>query len=116
MKEGFILSENHSIDDPYVIAGKFGQGPNKYPQEVSDPDLFKKTVEEYHAAMTRLASQILQVIARTLNIPDDFFVDFSRHPVSLVRLLHYPPQGPRSSELERGKLMKRNVMNGRRLT
>ena len=96
------MGENHPLDDPGVMSGKFGRGPNKYPKEVPNPQLFQKTVDEYHASMTLLASQILHVLARTLNIPDDFFVDFSRHPVSLLRLLHYPPQAPDASELERG--------------
>ena len=100
MKEGFLLGENLPLDDPYVIARKFGQGPNKYPEELGEE--FQSVTERYHAALTTLAIGLLQILARTLDLDENVFSDFCKHPVSLLRLLHYPPQDANASALERG--------------
>ncbi|KAL4889432.1 putative oxidoreductase [Aspergillus ambiguus] len=102
LKEGFYLGKNLPLDDPYVVARKFGQGPNKYPEEVSDPELFQRAMEEYHASLSSLAMGILQILARTLDLNEDTFTDFCQHPVAVLRLLHYPSQDPDASEIERG--------------
>ncbi|RAH75894.1 putative oxidoreductase [Aspergillus japonicus CBS 114.51] len=102
LKEGFYMGKNLPHDDPYVVARKFGQGPNKYPAEVTDPLAFQNVMDEYHAALTALAMGIMQIIARTLHLDEDVFHDFCEHPVAVLRLLHYPPQGPKAAEDERG--------------
>lgn len=88
-----------------MVARKFGQGPNKYPEELSDPAKFRNVVDDYHSALTSLAMGILQMLARTLDLEDNAFSEFCQHPVAVLRLLHYPPQEPNASELERGKLL-----------
>ncbi|KAF7587728.1 hypothetical protein BBP40_006835 [Aspergillus hancockii] len=102
LKEGFYLGKNLPLDDPYVIEGKWGQGPNKYPAEVANPTEFKNIIEEYHAALTSLATGILQMLARTLNLDENTFDGFSEHSIAILRLLHYPAQDTDASELERG--------------
>ena len=88
-----------------MVAGRFGQGPNKYPEEMKDAALFQTTAEEYHAAMTLLASRIMQVLAKTLGIADDFFADYAHRPIATLRLLHYPPQAPDAPASERGEFL-----------
>jgi isopenicillin N synthase-like dioxygenase len=44
LKEGFYLGKDLLMDDPYIVAGKFSQGPNKYPHEVRDSQLFRKII------------------------------------------------------------------------
>ncbi|KAF9883350.1 hypothetical protein FE257_003566 [Aspergillus nanangensis] len=102
LKEGFYLGQDLPLDDPYVQAHKFSQGPNKYPEEVEDPGLFRRTVDQYHDALSTLARNILSVMAETLGLERTFFDEFCHHPVAILRLLHYPPQAPDASELERG--------------
>lgn len=77
-------------------------GQNAYPQEVRDPSAFQRTVDEYHETMTRLAENILRVIAMTLNLDEEYFQAFCTEPAAVLRLLHYPPQAPDASEDERG--------------
>lgn len=105
LKEGFYLGKNLPLEDPNVVARKFGQGPNKYPEELDDPAKFRNVADDYHSALTSLAMGILQMLARTLDLEDDAFNEFCQHPVAVLRLLHYPPQEPDASELERGKLL-----------
>ncbi|KAE8386835.1 hypothetical protein BDV23DRAFT_162519 [Aspergillus alliaceus] len=102
LKEGFYLGKNLPLDDPYVVERKFGQGPNKYPAEVSNPDRFRTIMDEYHSALTSLAEGILRMLARTLGLEGSAFEAFGEHPVAALRLLHYPPQDSDASDLERG--------------
>lgn len=59
-------------------------------------------MDEYHDAMIELAVAIMQVLARTLGLDEHAFGDFCDHPVSILRLLRYPPQEDDASDLERG--------------
>ncbi|KAJ5692652.1 hypothetical protein N7462_002075 [Penicillium macrosclerotiorum] len=102
LKEGFYLGKHLSLDDPYVIQRRFGQGPNKYPAELPDPKEFQRTMEEYHSAMNSLAVNLLCILACTLGLDQNYFDDFCEHPVAALRLLHYPPQDPTTLETERG--------------
>ncbi|PYH53288.1 Clavaminate synthase-like protein [Aspergillus niger CBS 101883] len=75
LKEGFFLGRHLPLDDPDVEAGKFGQGPNNYPAIGTDPQLSRDT---------------------------DALRRFCTKPIATLHLLHYPPQAPDASELERG--------------
>jgi isopenicillin N synthase-like dioxygenase len=102
-ERGLLPWENLSLDDPNVVARKFGQGPNKYPKELRDPARFRNVVDDYHSTLTSLATGTLQMLARTLDLDDNAFSEFCQDSVAVLRLLHYPPQVPDASELERGK-------------
>ncbi|KAF3389194.1 1-aminocyclopropane-1-carboxylate oxidase [Penicillium rolfsii] len=102
LKEGYFLAQDLPLDDPYVRARKWAQGPNKYPSEVTDPSLWKKTVDNYHSEASKVAKNVLRVIFDTLGEGHDFLDEFCEHPVAVLRLLHYPPQDPNASDLERG--------------
>jgi isopenicillin N synthase-like dioxygenase len=84
------------------VAKKFSQGPNKYPEHVSNPVLFKETIDGYFNSMWALAENIVRVLCKTLNLQDDWVSEFVETPIAILRLLHYPPQPPNASELERG--------------
>ncbi|KAJ5464234.1 hypothetical protein N7475_007369, partial [Penicillium sp. IBT 31633x] len=102
LKEGFYLGKDLPLTDAYVVNKRFGQGPNKYTSEVTNPAAFRLIMDQYHDAMIDLAVAILQVLARTLDQDKDAFGDFCDHPVSILRLLHYPPQVVDTSDQERG--------------
>ena len=59
-------------------------------------------MDEYHDTMIELAVSIMQILARTLGLDPSVFDDFCNHPVSILRLLHYPPQEA-AVDLERGE-------------
>jgi isopenicillin N synthase-like dioxygenase len=102
LKEGFFFGRDLPADHPYVQQGRIHCGNNVYPAEVSDRDLFRDTVNQYHREMTALAENILCVIAMTLNLDEDYFRPFCQEPAAVLRLLHYPPQAPDASADERG--------------
>ncbi|OOO06120.1 2OG-Fe(II) oxygenase [Aspergillus oryzae] len=102
LKEGFYLGKDLPLDDPQVVTRKFDKGPNKYPLEVDEPAKFRAVMDEYHEAMTSLAMGILRMLALTLELEESAFDAFCEHPIAILRLLHYPPQDPDSSDIERG--------------
>ena len=59
-------------------------------------------MDEYHDAMIELAEIVMQVLVSTLGLVEHAFGDFCDHPVSILRLLHYPPQEVDTSGLEKG--------------
>lgn len=103
MKEGYYFGTDLPLDHPYVVGRKINLGPNKYPEDVSDPESFKKIVDSYFKAIEKLAHNILRVLASTLNLDQDFFADYVDTPIAILRLLHYPPQPANASSDERGK-------------
>lgn len=92
LKEGFDLARDLPADDPEVRAGKPLHGPNLWPDEDLVPG-FRAAVEDYFAALRRLAEQLMRGFALALALPPDWFADKIDRPLAQLRLLHYPPQG-----------------------
>ncbi|KAL2673546.1 hypothetical protein Neosp_011988 [[Neocosmospora] mangrovei] len=105
LKEGYYFGLDLPTDHPFVVARKFNLGPNKYPKDVTDAVKFRQVIDDYHSSMCRLAQRLLRVICQTLNVSEDWVSRFANTPIAVLRLLHYPPQAPDASELERGKLL-----------
>ncbi|KIV87745.1 hypothetical protein PV11_03269 [Exophiala sideris] len=102
LKEGFFFGPTLPKDHPFVQQGRIHCGTNIYPPEVSDPEVFEKTVKQYHQLMTNLATNVLTVVAMTLNLGEGYFKAFCHDSGAVLRLLHYPPQAADASEEERG--------------
>ncbi|KAL6240229.1 hypothetical protein RBB50_012876 [Rhinocladiella similis] len=102
LKEGYYFGVDLPENHPKVVTKTFGLGPNKYPQHVQDPAQFRKTIDTYFDSMRLLAENIVRILCQTLDIPDDWVSGFAHEPIAVLRLLHYPPQAPDASELERG--------------
>lgn len=111
LKEGYYFGVDLPLDHPNVVAKKFSQGPNKYPSsaDMKDADKFKMVIDTYFDAMRSLAENIIRVLCKTLNIEDSWVSKFVDIPIATLRLLHYPPQLPNASELERGRFMTHNA-------
>jgi isopenicillin N synthase-like dioxygenase len=102
LKEGYFIGRRLPLDHQYVREQRIHCGKNAYPSNVRNPTRFERTVDRYHAEMTKLAEKILSVIAMTLGMEEDYFRDFCHEPAAVLRLLHYPPQEPDASADERG--------------
>lgn len=103
LKEGYYFGTDLALDHPYVVGRKINLGPNKYPEDVTDPKAFKLTTDGYFKAMEKLAHDILNVLAATLDLDEDFFQGYIDTPIAILRLLHYPPQAVDASPDERGR-------------
>lgn len=89
LKECFDIGpERPTLEGPFF-------GPNQWPAPLPD---FRKTVFAYHEAMKELSTKLLSGIALSLDLPDDFFKPRMKNPITIQRLLHYPPQAGVVSE------------------
>lgn len=83
LKECFDIGpERPSLQGPFF-------GPNQWPATLPE---FQKLVYGYHEKMVTLSKQLLRGIALSLDLPEAFFDSIMHDPISIQRLLHYPPQ------------------------
>lgn len=64
-------------------------GPNPMPAELPE---FKAVCEDYHDTMLALARKLVSAVALSLDLPADYFESIHSKPITIQRLLHYPPQ------------------------
>lgn len=91
-KESFDYGQHEMEVSPFF-------GPNLMPQELPE---FKACCEEYHAAMISLAKKLVSAIALSLGQAADYFEKLQRKPITIQRILHYPPQTGSISQEEIG--------------
>lgn len=83
LKECFDLGpETPAAETPFF-------GANPWPETMPE---FRKAIYGYHEAMKRLALQMMRGIALSLGLAPDFFEPKMQNPISIQRLVHYPPQ------------------------
>lgn len=99
LKEGFYIGEELDSHDPRVVAGRFNQGPNQWPESLPE---FAPVMQRYFHAMNQLSTRIMEALALALDLPRDHFQDFCQQPLSTLRLLHYPPQPANPAPGEKG--------------
>jgi isopenicillin N synthase-like dioxygenase len=91
-KECFDLGAHQDDVSPFF-------GPNQMPSELPD---FKETCEAYHITMMALARKLISAISLSLDLPADYCEAMQRKPITIQRLLHYPPQKGEVSQEEIG--------------
>ncbi|RWQ45736.1 2-oxoglutarate and iron-dependent oxygenase domain-containing protein [Mesorhizobium sp.] len=83
LKECFDIGpERSTLEGPFM-------GPNQWPASLPD---FRELIYGYHQTMVSLAKQLLRGIALSLDLSESYFDTIMRNPLSIQRLLHYPPQ------------------------
>jgi isopenicillin N synthase-like dioxygenase len=94
-KEAFGLGREPV--DGVVSAASF-EGPNQWPAagEGFDPAAFRTQMEAYRDTMTDLGRELCGLLAASLDLPEAYFEQALIDPSVNVRLLHYPPQPPRT--------------------
>lgn len=91
-KEVFDYGLNEEEVSPFF-------GPNLMPEQ---PEGFKETMEQYHSEMMKLARKLISGIALSLNLPENYFEKLQKKPITIQRLLHYPPQEGQITQEEIG--------------
>jgi isopenicillin N synthase-like dioxygenase len=89
VKEGFYIGNDLTEDDPRVLAGVFGHGPNLWPANLPG---FREVLMPYFVEMEALSALTMRALALALDLPESYFDHFCEHAVSNLKLLHYPPQ------------------------
>ncbi|WP_120500601.1 isopenicillin N synthase family oxygenase [Roseovarius sp. EL26] len=64
-------------------------GANQWPESLPE---FSTAIYDYHEEMKRLSGTLLRGIALSLDLEETFFEPKMQNPISIQRLLHYPPQ------------------------
>ena len=70
-------------------------GPNLWPDGLPG---FREAVMSYHDTVLGLARLVQRGVALSLDLPRDHFDPIMTNPISVLRLLHYPPQTGRIDE------------------
>ncbi len=86
LKESYSLGAETATGEPEVDRIWFA--PNVWPDEV--PSL-QPLVNEYTAAMRRLADDLLALFAYALRLPQNPFVTLASRPTWTMNINHYPP-------------------------
>lgn len=83
LKECFDLGpERAALEGPFF-------GPNQWPSALPE---FQDLTYSYHQKMVTLSKHLLKGIALSLDLPETHFESLMQDPISIQRLLHYPPQ------------------------
>jgi isopenicillin N synthase-like dioxygenase len=86
LKESYSLGAETAVGDPEVDRIWFA--PNVWPAEVAE---LQSLVNEYTAAMHRLADDLLALMAHALRLTDNPFVTLADRPTWTMNINHYPP-------------------------
>ena len=96
LKEGFYYGMELAADHPWARKRIRGFGHNQWPDESGEMRGFREQMLAYQAALRALGDRVLAMLARSLELPADFFVPFYDMPGTTLRLLRYPPH-PRAA-------------------
>ena len=83
----FFCKIDRGPDDPAVIAKVPFMCMNQWPRDLPG---FREDVMAYQNAVRALGAKMLPAVARSLDLPADFFASFFDPPQLSLRLLHYP--------------------------
>ena len=89
-KEGLYLGSELGDDHPRVRAGVPLHGRNLLPGDDVLPG-FARTIAAWMAAVTALGHRVMEAIARSLALPEDYFARrYTADPLILFRIFLYP--------------------------
>ena len=92
LKESFYMAMELPDEHPWAQRKIRGFGHNQWP----DLPGFRTQMLAYQAAMRALGDRVLATIARSLELPENFFAPYYDWPGTTLRLLRYPPH-PRAA-------------------
>jgi isopenicillin N synthase-like dioxygenase len=98
LKETFDMGLHLPADHPEVLAEKPLRGPNRHPS-ISG---WEALMEQHYVDMQALAQTLLRAMTLALGIERDFFDSRFNQPVSVLRMIHYPPRHTASSAEQQG--------------
>lgn len=104
-KEGFYIGNEITIDDPRYNPAKL-KGPNCWPTEANtctafnaqDCEEFRSVMDEYFESMSKLGLRVTRLLALALCLEEDYFDQYFREPMAVVRLLHYAQETSRPEQ------------------
>ncbi|WP_043307789.1 2-oxoglutarate and iron-dependent oxygenase domain-containing protein [Pseudomonas sp. ML96] len=98
LKETFDMGFHMDAEHPDVLAGKALRGPNRHPQIAG----WAALMQQHYLDMHELSLTLLRAMAEALGIEEDFFDQRFADPISVFRMIHYPPRQTASSAEQQG--------------
>ena len=89
LKEFYSIGLDLAADHPSVLSGEPLRGPNNWPTFM--PQL-KEGLYPYHEAVGACGARLLQVVALSLGLAEDFFSRRYTLPLQRTQMIYYPPQ------------------------
>lgn len=89
LNESFYITRERPADHPDILAGKPHVVPNQWPPQLPG---FRPAMLAYAAAVEALGLKMVPIVARSLNLPDDYFDEAFRESAQTLRLIRYQPQ------------------------
>jgi isopenicillin N synthase-like dioxygenase len=88
LKEGIYFGQELGANHPKVRANIPMHGANLFPDLLG----FKDTVLTYMHEVTEIGHRLMRILSLSLSLPEDYFHrHFTRDPLVLFRIFHYPP-------------------------
>ncbi len=95
LKESFYCGMDWPADHPYVKAGYQTYGPSQWPEELPQA---RTQSEAYITAMNALSLRLMQLLALSLDLPEDYFDASCADPMVTLRMVRYPPHPENADE------------------
>jgi isopenicillin N synthase-like dioxygenase len=92
-KETFDMALDLSPHHPQVARCPELYGPNQYP----NLEGFIQIMQQHYDLTLQVGFKILKAMALALNQAEDYFTQYFNCPISVLRLIHYPPQKQQSN-------------------
>jgi len=89
LKEAFNFAADLTPDHPAMLHPAPDFATNQWPRDLPG---FREQLMAYYTPMCALGLHLMALIARSLDMPDDFFADAYRYANPSLRLHRYPPQ------------------------
>ncbi|MES2399479.1 MAG: 2-oxoglutarate and iron-dependent oxygenase domain-containing protein [Pseudomonadota bacterium] len=89
LKESFYCGIDYPPEHPYAIRKYHTYGMNQWPAGLSE---LAAASTAYISTMCRLAVRLMQLMALSLQLPEDYFDHMHGSPMVTLRFLRYPPQ------------------------
>lgn len=94
LKESFYCGMDWPADHPYVVAGYQTYGPSQWPEELPEA---RTQSQAYIDALNKLSLRLMQLLALSLDLPEDYFDASCREPMVTLRMVRYPAH-PREAD------------------
>jgi isopenicillin N synthase-like dioxygenase len=88
LKEGLMIGREVGPDHWLMQQGSPFDGANQWPDDLPG---FKDQMLDYQDHMIGLGRRLAAMLARSLDLPEDYFAEGLKEPSATVRLLRYPP-------------------------
>jgi len=85
--ECMVVATDYPKDHPELIAGKQFYSRNLWPENLPS---FQHTVEKYMNTVQALGMKLLPVWAKSLDLPENYFLPYFTEPYSYFRIAKYP--------------------------